>query len=135
MAQKFDNINDDKIRIDSIFLNLEQQSGLNNYCWIEYKNGTEADVDLLDTNYKLILSKIEKNQVSQLIDCYVRFCNKCDSITVKNKIVGKMDSFLTSDMYTIELNYKLKEDKVEDLIALIYFKDGFILFSMGQKTN
>jgi hypothetical protein len=135
LAQKFDNIKDDKISIDSIFYNLEQQSGLNNQCRIEFKNVTEPDVDLWDTNYILIVSQIEKSKVLQLVDCYVRFCNTCDSNTVKNTLLGKMDLFLTSDMYSIELHYKLKQGKVEDLLSLIYFKEGYILFSMRIKKD
>lgn len=133
LSQELNKVNKDWRKIESIFQKIEPNSELKSHCEFEYKKGSEPDVDMWDISYKLLLSDIDRPKVVKLVDYYVRCCNECDSNSTIRKFQVERDSFLTDDFYSIELNYKIVKKKTLGILALIYFKKGYILFSIDFK--
>ncbi|MEP6556612.1 MAG: hypothetical protein ABJB11_23860 [Ferruginibacter sp.] len=120
-------------KIDSSFINLVSQSQKSNKKLFdfEYKNGPEPNVDVIDTDFDLLLTKLEKSQILKLVSYFSNFYKQSEPDKTGKYLSNKMKSFLTHGIYSVEFNYKSINQITTNIICLIYGHGKYILFSLG----
>jgi len=117
-------------KIDSVFRSIATKPIGQRYCNFEYKTGLEPDVDVLDPKFEKILGKLTKQQALKLITYYLNFCD-ADKKSERPIRENQMDKFLTDNLYSIQLDYKIENNKTTDITCLIFDGKKFLFFSMG----
>lgn len=119
-----------RIGIDSAFISLLQNDlPKPKYTDCTYEKG-QADVDVMPY-YKFVIDSISKDFLIRILDYSSRFCWDSTGRTdlLKNKIL-----LLNENIFLIKFHYREENDKVTDIISVIYCKDMYIILSSGFKN-
>jgi hypothetical protein len=122
-------------KIDSCFSSLVAQSkNLRKKLFdFKYKNGQEPNVDIVDMDYELLLTKLEKSQILKLVGYFSNFYKKSEPSINGKYLLNKMKLFLTPGSYSVEFSYKSANQNTTNVICLIYGQGKYILFSIGYE--
>ena len=124
-------LNDDWDKIDSIFHSIVTDTIDQRYCDFIYKMELEPDVDVFDPKFEMILGKVTKQQALKLVTYYVKFCGQGNNKSGKPINKNQIQEFLTDNLYSIQLDYKIENNKTTDISCLIFDGKRFLFFSMG----
>jgi hypothetical protein len=122
-------------KIDSLF-NLFDTSDKNLInCTLDYnsikKGKYGPDIDVFDRDYGLIISKITKIETLKLIDYYTIYCKKFISNESRSrKLEKKLNQFLTTENFNLEINYKTINGLTVGIICYIYSEEQYIFFKI-----
>ena len=75
----------------------------------------------------MILGEIYKEQIIKLVSYYIEACGKKD----KTITTQKVKDFIADKTYSIQLDYKVENNKTSNLICLVYDGQRYLFFSMG----
>jgi hypothetical protein len=124
-------LTDDWDKIDSIFRSIVTEPVGQRYCDFKYKMELEPDVDVFDPKFEKILGKVTKQQALKLVTYYLKFCGVDNQKSEKPINKNQIDKFLTDNLYSIQLDYKIENNKTTDISCLIFDGKKFLFFSMG----
>ena len=130
-----DSVQTDYSQIDRSFndLVIQSQNIKKTLFDFKYKDGEEPNVNVVDSNYQLLLTKLEKRHILHFVNYFSYFYERSEPAKSGKYLFQEIKSFLKPGTYAVEFNYKSVNQTTTNIICLIYGQGKYILFSIGYE--